>query len=67
MDTQSTKSKRGRRPINGETMDRKALTLDPMTLRKLKVLGNGNLSAGARIAADVAYEQYQKGRLPEVA
>lgn len=36
------------------------ITLDEMTVRKLKTLGEGNLSRGVRAAADVAYEKYQK-------
>jgi hypothetical protein len=47
----------------GETLVKKNFTLDEMTLRKLAVLGNGNLSAGVREAARVAYDLYQKGKL----
>lgn len=35
-------------------------TVDPMTLRLLKVLGGGNASRGVREAARVAYAVYQK-------
>lgn len=53
--------KRGRKPINpGQPMDRKVVTLDELTLRKLKVLGEGNISAGVRRAAEVAFARYQK-------
>lgn len=36
------------------------LTLDEMTVRKLKVLGEGNASRGVRLAADMAYDAYLK-------
>lgn len=36
------------------------VTLDEMTLRMLRVLGDGNLSRGIRDAARVAYARYQK-------
>jgi len=53
--------KRGRKPINlGEVMSRKVVTLDDISVRKLKVLGAGNISRGARRAAEIAYERYQK-------
>lgn len=47
----------------GEDLVKKNFTVDQMTLRKLAVLGGGNLSAGVREAARVAYDQYQKGKL----
>lgn len=40
-------------------MKKQAVAVDSMTLRKLKVLGNGNISAGVRKAAEVAYKAYQ--------
>lgn len=43
-----------------EPLARVTLTLDEMTRRKLKVLGDGNESAGARVAARVAYDRYQR-------
>jgi len=53
--------KRGPKPlINGETLKRKQVTIDEMTERMLKVLGKGNLSAGVRAAASVAYADYQR-------
>ena len=53
--------KRGPKPIHpGEPMRKQAVALDEMTLRKLRVLGKGNISAGVREAARVAYERYQK-------
>jgi hypothetical protein len=58
------KTKRGRKPmIDAEAMARIGLTLDKMTLRKLRVLGDGNVSAGVRKAADVAYDAYQSGKI----
>jgi hypothetical protein len=41
-------------------MERKVVTLDEISLRKLKVLGDGNISQGVRRAAEVAYAKYQK-------
>jgi hypothetical protein len=53
--------KRGRKPFNpGQPMERKVVTVDEMTLRKLKVLGDGNISAGVRLATHVAFMRYQK-------
>jgi urease accessory protein UreE len=46
-----------------ETTDplaRVTLTLDELTRRRLRVLGDGNESAGVRVAARVAYERYQR-------
>jgi hypothetical protein len=43
-----------------DPLDRVTLTLDALTRRRLKVLGDGNESAGARVAARVAYERYQR-------
>lgn len=59
--------KRGPKPLLGETMSKKVVTLDSITLRKLKVLGDGNVSAGVRHSADVAYARYQatKEKAPE--
>ena len=39
------------------------LVLDDVTQRQLFVLGQGNVSAGARLAAQFSYDQYQRGRL----
>ena len=52
--------KTGPKTETPETMVRVTVTLDALTRRKLKVLGNGNESAGVRIAARVAYERYQR-------
>lgn len=40
-------------------LERTNLNLDAMTRRKLRVLGDGNESAGAREAARVAFDVYQ--------
>jgi hypothetical protein len=45
--------------LTGQPVGRKALTLDDRTVRLLAVLGDGNLSKGVRVAADVAYSRYQ--------
>lgn len=59
MDTKPLK-KRGPKPlIPGEVMTQKLVSIDSLTIRKLKVLGDGNLSAGVREAAQVAYDRYQ--------
>lgn len=42
-----------------------SVSLDEMTVRKLKVVGDGNLSRGIRLAADLAYARYQKEDPPE--
>jgi hypothetical protein len=52
-------SKPGPKTNTPEPLARVTLTLDEMTRRKLKALGNGNESAGARVAARVAYDRYQ--------
>lgn len=55
----------GRKPtLPGETMKRVCVTLDERTLRLLGVLGEGNLSQGVRVAADVAYDAWQAKRDP---
>jgi hypothetical protein len=43
-----------------EPLERVTLTLDALTRRRLRVLGDGNESAGARVAARVAYDRYQR-------
>ncbi len=37
-----------------------SVSLDEMTVRKLKAVGGGNLSRGIRLAADLAYERFQR-------
>lgn len=57
---QNQPKKRGPKPkVQGEFLTRKQVTIDSLTIRKLKVLGRGNLSEGVRAAADAAYEHYQ--------
>ncbi len=53
---------RGRKPLlAGQAMSRHVVSIDEMTLRKLKVLGDGNLSLAVRVAAQVAFDRYQNG------
>lgn len=56
-------NKRGPKTGFVEPMVKSNLTLDVMTLRKLRAIGDGNVSAGVRLAARVAYELFQKGKL----
>lgn len=52
--------KRGPKLERGvQRVRRVELTLDELTLQMLGALGGGNLSAGARCAARVAYRVYQ--------
>lgn len=44
----------------GVDIQRVNLSLDEKTQRLLKVVGDGNLSRGVRIAAQLAYEKYQR-------
>lgn len=46
--------------VAGERMKRLCVTLDARTIRLLDVLGGGVISLGVRVAADVAYDEYQK-------
>ena len=58
----TTKRKPGPKTERGaEPMDRRTITVDEMTWRKLVVLGDGNASKGVRIGADIGFEQYQRG------
>jgi hypothetical protein len=60
MDTKPPRKKPGRKPDNpGEPYLRLIFTVDEMTLRKLKVLGDGNRSKGLRKAAQVAFDRHQ--------
>ena len=47
----------------GQPTRRVQVRLDDRSIELLRVIGNGNVSRGARIAADAAYDLYQKGRL----
>lgn len=40
-----------------------SIRTDEMTREKLKALGQKNVSDGLRVAADYAYDQWQRGRL----
>ena len=51
--------KRGPKPMHGEPMTKTVVSLDEMSRRKLRVLGEGNISAGIRRAAEMAYARYQ--------
>lgn len=56
--------RRGRKPFfDGEPMERISVTMDARTRRKLLVLGNDNISAGIRLAADVAFDRYALGHV----
>lgn len=50
--------------LPGEAMSKHTVTLDEMTVRRLKVVGDGNLSKAIRVAAEVAFDAYQNGKLP---
>ena len=43
----------------GAAMARHNVSLDERTVELLKVVGEGNISRGIRLAAEVAYKQYQ--------
>lgn len=47
---------------DGDPVTRSAVTLDEMTRRKLRVIGDGNMSLGIRRAADAAFDRYQRGQ-----
>lgn len=49
--------------LMGQPARRVQVRLDDRSIELLRVLGNGNVSRGARIAADVAYDRYQRGLL----
>lgn len=40
-------------------VERRTITVDELTWRRLLVLGDGNASKGVREAARVAYDRYQ--------
>lgn len=60
-------SKPGPKPkaTDGGGLEKVTLLLDAMTLRRLRVLGGDNMSQGARVAAQVAYQQYQRGKVQD--
>lgn len=45
--------------VQDQKTERVNVTLDPLTVRKLRVVGEGNLSRGIRKSAELAYEKYQ--------
>lgn len=45
--------------VQGEKMVRLTVTVDPMTVRKLVVVGDGNKARGVRIAVEAAYAKRQ--------
>lgn len=50
--------------VTGERMTRTNVSLDERTLRLLKVIGENNLSRGIRVAADMAYDAWQRKKDP---
>jgi hypothetical protein len=48
------RKKSGRKPIHGAAMTSVTMRLDAQTIRRCKVLGNGNISAGVRAAVQIA-------------
>lgn len=51
--------KRGPKPMFGTPMKKCVVLLDEMTLRKLRVIGDKNVSAGVRRSAEIAYNVQQ--------
>lgn len=49
----------------GKTMLKRMVALDDTTMRKLKVLGGGNVSRGIRVAAHYAFDKYQQNLFPD--
>lgn len=43
-------------------VERRTITVDELTWRRLLVVGKGNASMGVRKAAGIAYERYQRER-----
>lgn len=52
----------GRKSEVNERLTKVAVTLSDLAIRQLRVLGDGNISLGARRAAEVAYGRYQNER-----
>lgn len=44
----------------GDPAKVRSVSLDDMTVRKLRVVGGGNVSKGIRLAAELAYLSYQE-------
>lgn len=61
-DTDPTKPKRKRGPKTElpphQGVTRVNMTLDDMTMRKLRVMGEGNVSAGVRLAVKLSFERF---------
>jgi hypothetical protein len=53
----------GRKTEVGDKVKKHTVTLDPMTVRKLKVIGEGELSRGIRVAGSYTYDAYQAGKI----
>ena len=51
--------------LPSETLFRCQVMLDEMTLRRLRVLGGGNVSRAIRDAARVAFDKYQSTDQPK--
>ena len=49
----------GRKSEVNEKLTKVAVTLSDLALRQLRVIGDGNVSRGVRLAAEVAYANYQ--------
>jgi hypothetical protein len=51
----------GRKPLHADgAMEHTSITVDDLTLRKLLVLGEDNISEGVRRAVAVAYDRFQR-------
>lgn len=58
-----TPEKRGPKLESGvDTLEKVTLSLDPMTREFLKIAGGGNESRGARVAARVFYDAWQRNQ-----
>lgn len=44
----------------GEKMRKVTITVDEVTVRRLRVVGDGNVARGVRHAAQVAYDKWQR-------
>lgn len=54
------RSNAGRKTEGYLEVSKRTVTLDDMTIRKAKVLGNGNLSQGLRRGISAAFDLYLK-------
>lgn len=46
--------------LPGERMRRVTITVNEMTVRRLRIVGDGNVARGVRHAAQVAYDRWQR-------